>query len=167
MNDVPVPFRHEGRVLADWIDYNGHMNVAFYVMAFDRAVDEVYDALDLGRAYAAREGRSMFAVGLDIDYLRELHRDEAYRIDTRILDLDDKRLLYHQEMVRTADGVLAARATWLALHVDLESRRAVPFPAAKAALLRDVVLCHAVLPRPADLGRRLAVKRPFLGPPAS
>ncbi len=164
MTSIPVPFRHEGRVVAAWLDYNGHMNVAYYVMALDRAVDEVYDALGLGRAYAEREGRSMFAVGMDIDWLRELRGDETYVIETRLLDCDDKRLHYHQQMFRASDGACAARATWLAIHVDLEARRAVPFPPDRLAVVRDAVLRHAVLPRPAGLDRRLKPRRPFLGP---
>lgn len=156
---IPAPLVTEGRVLPEWVDYNGHMNVAFYVAAFDRAVDDLYDRLGLGRAYAQSRGLSMFAVGADIDWLRELRGGEPYVVRTQLLDHDDKRLLYHQTMLRT-DGTPAARVTWLALHVDLAARRAAPFPPDRLAAVEAAVRAHRHLPAPEGLGRRLAVRRP-------
>lgn len=156
---IPAPLESEGRVRPEWVDYNGHMNVAHYVAAFDRAVDELYDRLGLGRAYAEARGLSMFAVGADVDWLREMREGEPYRVRTQLLDHDDKRLLYHQTMLRT-DGTPAARVTWLALHVDLRARRAAPFPPDRLEVVRAAVAAHRGLPAPEGLGRRLSVRRP-------
>lgn len=156
---IPAPLVHEGRVLPEWVDYNGHMNVAHYVAAFERAVDDLYDRLGIGSAYARKRGLSMFAVGADIDWLRELREGETYVIRTQLLDHDDKRLFYHQTMLR-GDGTPAARITWLALHVDLGARRAVPFPPDRLDAVRAAVAAHRHLPPPEGVGRRLGVRRP-------
>ena len=49
-----TPFRTKNQiVLAEWIDYNGHMNVAYYTLAFDKALDFFFeDVLGIGPLFA-------------------------------------------------------------------------------------------------------------------
>lgn len=80
---IDIPFApplviHRETVRPDWIDYNGHMNVAFYVMAFDHATDGLFDVLGIGAAYCQRENRSVFAVEQHIAYKRELKRAKTW-----------------------------------------------------------------------------------------
>jgi acyl-CoA thioester hydrolase len=147
------------RILPEWTDLNGHMNVAYYVLAFDRATDAFYDALGIGWDYVARERKSLFTLAMNVDYLRELRSGDEVRIATRLADHDHKRLHYFHEMVHAADGWLAATNELLAMHVDMASRKSMPFPDRVAARLAAVQSAHAALSPPAQLGRRLGIRR--------
>lgn len=147
------------RILPEWTDQNGHMNVAYYVLAFDRATDVFYDALGIGWDYVGRERKSLFTLAMNVDYLRELRSGAEVRIATRIVDVDHKRLHYFHEMVHAAEGWLAATNELLAMHVDMASRKSVPFPDSVAARLATMNAAHATLPPPAQLGRRLGIRR--------
>ena len=100
MTDLaPVETRLE--IPPEWTDPNGHMNVAYYVLAFDRATDAFYDRLGLGWATSA-EGRSMFTLAMNVDYLTEIFAGETVRDREPLLDCDAKRLHYFHEMRRAA-----------------------------------------------------------------
>ena len=147
------------RVLPEWTDQNGHMNVAYYVLAFDRATDVFYDALGIGWDYVGRERKSLFTLAMNVDYVRELHSGDEVRIATRVVDVDHKRLHYFHEMMHAAEGWLAATNELLAMHVDMASRRSAPFSGGVAARLAALRAAHAALPPPAQLGRRLGIRR--------
>ncbi len=147
------------RILPEWTDLNGHMNVAYYVLAFDRATDILYDALGIGWDYVGRERKSLFTLAMNVDYVRELRSGDEVRIATRVVDVDHKRLHYFHEMVHAAQGWLAATNELLAMHVDMESRRSAPFPEGVAARIAAMRSAHAALPPPAQLGRRLGIRR--------
>ena len=77
-------------ILPEWADANGHMNVAYYVLAFDRATDTFYDALGIGWAYLAREHKSVFTLAMNVDYLREVRPGSAVRIESRLIDVRER-----------------------------------------------------------------------------
>ncbi len=120
VNDV-APIETRVEILPAWTDANGHMNVAYYVLAFDHATDAFYDRLGIGWSILA-PGRSMFTLAMNVDYLRELFSGDAVRIVSRLIDGDDKRLHYLHEMYRVRDGDLAATNEIVALHVSMATR---------------------------------------------
>lgn len=65
---------------SEWTDRNGHMNVAYYVLAFDRATDTLYDALGIGWSYLDRAGKSMFTLAMNVDYLGEVFAGDSVHI---------------------------------------------------------------------------------------
>jgi acyl-CoA thioester hydrolase len=146
---------HEETVRPEWIDYNGHMNVAYYVLAFDHATDKLLDALGIGEAYRRDENGSFFIVESHVVYRRELRVGDGMRIETEILDHDDKRLHGFSRMFRTADGELAATYEFLGLHMDMAARRTAPFPAPALAHLRALVDRRGARSRPAEAGRTI------------
>jgi acyl-CoA thioester hydrolase len=158
MTDL-APVETRLTILPEWTDQNGHMNVAYYVLAFDRATDVFYDRLGLGWAILA-EDRSMFTLAMNVDYLSEIFAAEAVAIKSRVLDCDAKRLHYFHEMRRAHDGALAATNEIVALHVGMSKRRSAPFPEAVGALLAAMKAAHAALPPPPRAGRTLGLKRP-------
>src|SRR6202049_1877168 len=106
---IPAPYeRFEGEVLPEWIDWNGHMNLAYYVVLFDRATDLLFDELGLGLDYRRNEEKGTFVVETHNLYERELLVGERVRIATQILGSDDKRLYLGHEMFRSATGERAA-----------------------------------------------------------
>ena len=99
---------YHGRVQAEWIDYNGHMNLAYYVLAFDYATDAFLDYLGLTEEFRARRQASTFAAEIHVNYLRELHRGDNFRISTQLLGYDHKRIHYFHRLYHAGEGWLAA-----------------------------------------------------------
>lgn len=152
---------HEGTVRPDWIDNNGHMNVAYYLMAFDKALDDLTDAIGLTRAYRAAHDSGIFVVETHLTYGRELLEGDAYRIETRILGIDGKRLHLFARMRRAEDGEQSATCEMMILHMDMRARRSAPFPAPILARLIELEQLAQGGP-PLDAGRKisLAQQRP-------
>lgn len=147
---------HYGTVLPEWIDNNGHMNVAYYLMAFDKALDDLTDAIGLTRAYRAAHHSGIFVVETHLTYGSELLEGEGYRIETRVLGIDGKRLHLFARMGRAADGVQSATCEMMILHMDMQARRSAPFPA--PILARLIELEQAALGEvPPEAGRKIGL----------
>jgi acyl-CoA thioester hydrolase len=151
------PFRTT--VQPQWIDYNGHMNVAFYVLAFDKATDVLLDHLGLGETYRRTTDRSVYVLEAHVTYERELRLGEPLLVDTHLVDADDKRIHFFHRMTHAEAGYLAATNELLALHVDLAGPKATAMPEAARAELERVLAEHRRLPLPPQLGRVIALKR--------
>ena len=158
MYDAPIVCPLQ-RVEPAWIDYNGHMNMAFYNLAFDRGLDHVYDLLDIGADYARSGAGSCFTLEIHVSYVQELVLNDPIRIEFRLLDWDAKRLHFFEEMYHADTGVLAATSEQLALHVDMGSRRAAPFPQAVQEHLRVMLDDHGALPPPPQVGHVIGIPR--------
>lgn len=150
---------HRETVRPEWIDYNGHMNVAYYVLAFDHATDAFLDHVGLGLAYRQASNRSVFVLEAHVTYERELHEGDQLAVRTMVLGADDKRLHLFHEMVHGEAGWLAATNEMMILHVDLAARRSAPFPDEIAARLAGLAGEHADLPRPPQVGRAIGLHR--------
>ena len=148
---------HEDIVRPEWIDSNGHMNLACYVVAFDHATDRVYDALGIGNAYRMATGNSCFTTETHTLYEREMLLGERLCVRTWILAVDAKRLHYFHEMFHAATGTRAAAQELLALHIDMGVRRVSPFPRDRLDALRAAVREHAPAELPKGAGRRIAM----------
>lgn len=142
-----------------WIDYNGHMNVAYYVLAFDLVVDEVFNLIGLTKAYREESGRSTFAIESHVTWQRELHQGDPLRITVQFLGYDGKRMhsIYH--MYHAEEGYLAATSEWLQISVDMNARRSAPFEAQVGDRIRALVERHSSLPKPPEVGRVMGVKQ--------
>ena len=156
--DAPLVL-HEEVVRPEWIDYNGHMNLAYYVLAFDHATDRLLDYLDLGIAYARRHRHSTFVLETHVSYLREVTLRQRMRFAVRLIDADEKRLHYFIEMFGGDEGFLAATSEQMAMHVDLETRRAAAMPEATQARVAALLARHQALPRPEAVDRVIGIRR--------
>ena len=143
------------RVDAAWIDYNGHLNMAYYNVLFDRAVDEAYELLGIGQNYLRTKAMSCFTAEVHVRYLRELHAGDPVRVTFQLLGFDAKRLHYFEQLFHAAEGWVSATSENMALHVDMAARRTTPFPAAAAARIAEMLDTHGKLPRPEAAGRRI------------
>lgn len=146
------------KVLPDWVDHNGHMNLAYYVLAFDKATDNFYDSLEIGLDYRARENSSMFTLGVNVDYMREIFEDDEVRITTQLLACDNKRLRYIHSMYEGADPRAVALNECLAVHVDMDSRKSCPFPKVTRRRIDIMLSKHLTLAVPKHAGRVLGEK---------
>jgi acyl-CoA thioester hydrolase len=150
---------HVEPVRPEWIDYNGHVNVAYYLIAFDNATDAFFDALGFDAAWRARTGRSFFAVEGHIRYLGEVKLGERLAIETRLLAADAKRVHYFHTMRVEGRDAVASTFECLSLHIDMGTRRSAPFAADDLARVQAVASAHAALPPPDGVGRAVAMKR--------
>jgi acyl-CoA thioester hydrolase len=147
------------RVPHDWVDYNGHLNIGYYMIAFDKATDGFADQLGIGLAYRNATGNSFYIVDAHLCFEREVMEDAPIRVETLVVAADDKRVHFCHSMIEETGGFLAATAEMLLLHVDLSTRRAAPFPAEPARAVAALAQAHATLARPAQLGRTVMLKR--------
>lgn len=141
-----------------WIDYNGHMNVAYYVLAFDEATDAMLDHLGMDAAYREQSGCSVFVLETHINYLRELTEGETLAVTTQLLDADSKRLHYFHQMW-AADGGLVATTELLLMHMDMTARRGAPFSQDAQQAIAQLLDQHRQLPRPEQAGRVIGIRR--------
>jgi acyl-CoA thioester hydrolase len=149
----------EATVLPEWIDSNGHMNLAYYVLVFDAATDRLYDLLGIGNAYREASGNSCFTVETHTLYEREVRLGEQLRVGAHILGVDGKRLHYFHEMFHGTQGHRVAAQELLALHIDMRVRRVAPFPPDRLATIEAVLLRREGIPPPKGAGRRISLAR--------
>jgi acyl-CoA thioester hydrolase len=155
---IPAPFdRFRGEVLPEWIDYNGHMNLAYYTVLFDGATDLLFDELGLGLDYRRDTRLGTFVAETHNLYERELLVGARVRVATQILASDGKRLHLGHEMFAQDDGQRCATQELMFLHVDLAARRVTPFPPEMHRRVAAAAAAHARQPRPEWIGRRVAM----------
>lgn len=142
-----------------WTDYNGHMNVAYYVLVFDRGTDALFDALGLGAAYRHATNHTIFVAEAHITYQHEVKAGEPVKVTGQLLAADAKRFHVFHRMLHAESGRQAATFEFLALHVDLAGPRTVPFPPDRRAAVEDLAAAHAALPPPPERGRAIAFRR--------
>ena len=140
-----------------WIDYNGHLNMAYYNVLFDRAVDEAFELLGCGIEYVKTRKHSCFTAEVHVRYLRELHAGDQVRVVFQLLGYDEKRMHYFEQLTHAADGWISATSENMSLHVDMQAGKTAPFPIDVASRLARMLTCHASLPRPDAAGRRIAM----------
>ncbi|MHA7777488.1 thioesterase family protein [Roseibium sp. M-1] len=146
-------------VLDEWIDYNGHLNMAYYNVLFDKAVDQVFERLGLGPDYVETRGGSFFTAEAHVCYLRELGAGMKVTVTLQLVDLDAKRAHFYQELRHAEEGWLSATSEQLSLHVDMNSRKVAPWPEDIFANLSALQKAHSGLPRPARAGRQIGIRR--------
>jgi len=148
-----TPFVPPGvRVRPEWIDYNGHMNVGYYHVAFDDASTPFFHWLGLSPEYRSHHQVTTFALETHLNFLREVKLGEPLRFAARLLSHDAKRIHFLMEMFHAEQGFLAATYESLSMHVDMRTRRTAPMGPQLLERMEAVMRAHAVLPRPWQVG---------------
>lgn len=146
-------------VRAEWIDYNGHMNVAYYGLVFDLAADAVLAVLDLGESYRTASGCSIFVRESHLVFDREVGVGAELSVDSRVLDADDRRLTLFQEMRSPDEDGVVATCEVLCVHVDLATRRSCSWPAAAARAVVGMQERQRGMCAPERAGRAITLSR--------
>lgn len=154
---MPAPDAFQITVPPAWLDYNNHMNVAYYSLAFDEAGEAFVRTFGMGEDYTRQTQNSWMVLEAHLTYQNEARLGDTLNIQTRVLDSSPKLAHLYQEMFR--DGELLATQEQLVLHVSLETRRAAPFPPEILARLNAIHALHAQMPVPPHAGRRIAIRR--------
>ena len=106
---IQTPFAAATAVVRpEWIDYNGHMNVGYYHVAFDVAAEPFFEWLGLTPEFRRQHGSSTFALESHLHFLREVREGDALHFEARLLAFDAKRTHYYDEMSHARDGYLDA-----------------------------------------------------------
>lgn len=150
----------DGVVKPEWIDANGHMNVAYYVLAFDLAVDALWADFGITTEYIETSAGSTFAVESHVTYQNELVVDDPYFVTVQLLAYDEKRIHQFQRLYHAEKQFLAATAEWMNLHVDLLKRRASPWPESMLEKFESFSRRQPDQAWPGDAGRQMRIPEP-------
>ncbi len=157
MNHLPA-FR--AALQPDWIDYNGHLRDAYYVVALSSAVDEVMDQLGLDAAYRERTRCTLFTLELHIHYLHEIKSTDELRVVTSVLDYDAKRIHAACDFLCPRIAGPAAAADVMLMHVHQGEKPAgAPFPADIAARLESLKIPAAEAASRKYSSRKIEIRR--------
>lgn len=146
-------------VADNWIDYNGHVNFAYYVVAFDEACDRLMDYFGLGESYRSATNRTMYMLEAHVTYTREVKLGDKLAVETQLVGFDRKRIHFFHRMNHVETGDLTATIECIVVHVDVNGPRATEMPAESLAIIERVYAEHRQLPRPPELGRRVSLER--------
>jgi acyl-CoA thioester hydrolase len=156
----PAPFLSSAmQIEPQWIDYNGHLNMAYYNVMFDRAIDELWLRLGIGPTYMRERHGSTFTAECHVRYLREIHLGDPVQISILLVGADEKRLHTFEELRHASEGWLSATSENMTIHIDMNARKTAPFPPDISARIQAVVKAHSTIPRPEGIGRKVAMPR--------
>ncbi|MGI9293806.1 MAG: thioesterase family protein, partial [Pseudomonadales bacterium] len=153
-------FSVEASVRREWIDFNGHMNMGFYAVAFDYiGTDNYFAHLGLTEDHFRSEQKSTFTLSMNIDYLKELFEGDRLRFTTQLMDYDHKRLHYFHCMYNLDKSYLAAVNECLTMYVDMLTRRSTTFSDEQLARFAQELEQDSQHGVPDGFGRKLGIRR--------
>ena len=149
-------------VLPAHLDRNGHMNIGYYSVLFDQALDRPWPLL--GRGYDnigqdGRSGHSTFALESHVTYQREVREGDPLDFTFQVVDIDAKRIHYFMTMLHRRERWLAATLESISMCINMTTRRSAAWPDDPAARLQTVYEAHRQRPRPAEVGRTVGIRR--------
>src|SRR5471030_1857420 len=150
---------HRSVVKPEWVDWNGHMNVAYYVTAFDQASCAFMRNIGLGRNYVNNKLGMTFVLEMHITYDRELREGAPMLFKTQLLDCDAKRVHLFHEMYHAEEGYLAATNETIVMNIDYTTRKSGPFPLQATERPEKVWTVHKTVAKPAKSGRLMGLRK--------
>ena len=127
------------KVIKEWTDYNGHLNVAYYVRIFDIAADVMLDNFKMGGESAKKDKRTTFVAEMHTHYYQEVRLGEEVETHLTYIDHDKKRIQYKLSMFHKEKKYLAATNEVLSLYVDLSQRRVTEFDTDRVKIMDDFI----------------------------
>ncbi len=147
-------------VLPEWIDYNGHMNVGYYGIVFDKASDELFSHhLGVGEEHVKATGQGPYVLQLHQHFLKEMRLNEVFQVRFRLIDYDAKRLHLFGDMVSMNTGTITATQEVMVMNVDHKTGRSAPYPDWAIQRFARMKADHAGLPGVAQIGAGLGIRR--------
>jgi acyl-CoA thioester hydrolase len=153
---------YETPIRADWIDYNGHLQDAYYALILSKATDALMDRVGLDASYRKRTGGTLYTLEMHIHFLHEVKQTDTALVNVAVLGLDRKRIHAAFEILRAGNAEAAATAEIMLLHVHQEGGKvsAAPFPAEAAARLAELEAASAGSGPIAPGSRRMQLRAP-------
>ncbi|HTE42794.1 MAG TPA: thioesterase family protein [Steroidobacteraceae bacterium] len=147
------------KVLPEYIDANGHMNVGYYTLLFDKALDLPWEKLGIYSAQIIQTGKSSFALESHITYQRELQLGDPLAFTLQMLDFDSKRVHYFLRMFHATERYMAATCEQISICMDMKLRRSTPWSDEPLARITALHAAHQLLPKPVESGRAIGIRR--------
>lgn len=141
----------------EWVDYNGHLRDAFYLLIFSYATDALMDRLGLDSQNREASGHSLFTLEVHLNYLHEVKLGAHVEVRTQLIGHDKKRLHVYHSLHLVGDERALAGNEQMLLHVDLAGPRSAPFGEHTLTLLQAIEREQRDLPTPAYVGRTIAL----------
>lgn len=152
-------YLHQETVREEWIDYNGHMNLAYYVLIFDHATDNFLDYIGLDAEFRQTHNCSTFAAEMHVNYLQEAGADQKVKVSTQLLSYDEKRIHYFHRMHDVTTDELLATNELLSLYMDMKQRKVGRMPLVILDKLEQVELAHAELEPASQVGNVIGIRK--------
>jgi len=127
------------QVIKEYTDYNGHLNVAYYVRIFDIAADVMLDNFKMGGESAKQNNKTTFVAEMHTIYKQEVRLGEEVETHLTYLNHDKKRIQYRLSMFHKEKKYLAATNEILSLYVDLSKRKVVEFDSDRLKIMDDFI----------------------------
>ena len=127
------------KIIKEWVDYNNHLNMAYYVLIFDQALEVILEKFNMGAKSAKTEKRSTMVVETNTKYINEVQEGIEIDIFLTFFDHDKKRLHLKMEMVEKKTKKISASIEWLSLYVNLETRKVTEFESEKIIIMDSFI----------------------------
>ena len=150
---------HRERVLPGWVDYNNHLNDAYYMVIFSNATTTLMDYIGLGEKGRAETGHSLFTLEIHLNYLREIKGGLETRVATQILGHDQKRLHVFHLLYAEDSPDLRATNEQMLINIDMKGPKSAAFLPEVLARIEAIERDQVGLPRPENAGRAIALPR--------
>ena len=153
------PIFLETTIKEEWIDYNGHMNMAYYVLLFDYALTNFLDQHHLSLDYVRESGKSLFALENHVTYQHELKQGDPVCVHFQLLDTDRKFIHYFMRLFHKDSMAVSATMEQISLHVNMETRMPTRFGETEMDTLLKTMEEHKQYDLPREMGRSIAIRR--------
>ena len=159
-----APLRLPSRkVLKSWIDYNGHMNVAYYTMAIDNSIDHfLEEILGIGETHAKRNDQGPFVVQANFTYLNEMIYKQKFFVQCSLINFDEKKMHLFLEIISSSNNEVMAFSEQLLLNVNLKKRKTENYPKWALKRLSQLKNDHKEVRFPKNVGLSIKIKNPIL-----
>ena len=128
------------KIIKEWTDYNGHMNLSYYILVFDIGAEVILSKFKMGEHSAKTTKKSTMVVETYTTYNQEVKECDEVDVFISYFDHDNKRLQYKLEMYDKAKNTLSATTEILALYIDLNIRKVAEFEPEKIKIMNDYIL---------------------------
>ncbi|QSL90726.1 thioesterase family protein [Ectopseudomonas toyotomiensis] len=150
---------YQTTISPDWVDYNGHLRDAFYLLIFSHATDALMDVLGLDEAGRARTGHTLYTLECHLNFLAEVKDGERVEVRTQLLAHDAKRLHIHHGLYRPGEDASLAESEQMLMNIDSAAGRATPFDEQVAERVAHLDAEQQNLQRPTCVGRVIGLRR--------
>ena len=127
------------KIIKEWTDYNGHMNLSYYILVFDIGAEVILSKFKMGEQSAKTTKKSTMVVETHTTYNQEVKEGDEVDVFISYFDHDNKRLHYKLEMFDKAKNTLSATTEILALYIDLSIRKVAEFEPEKIKIMNDYI----------------------------
>ena len=127
------------KILSKWVDYNNHLNMAYYILIFDEAWEIMLGKIKMGAHSAKTSKRSTMVVETHTQYINEVKENEEVDIILTFFDHDKKRIHFKMEMIEKNSRKLSATLESLSLYIDLDKRKVTEFEDDKVKLMDNFI----------------------------